>query len=84
MIFFTSLVATTSYVAFGNLLFDYSLYFFSLGIIATTVGQLAGTLMQLMINYFCSMIRNYNMIEILINISFLLIEILHFIFAAIW
>ena len=40
MIFFTSIAATTSYIAFGALVFDYGIYLFILGLIATAFGQI--------------------------------------------
>jgi uncharacterized membrane protein YfcA len=39
MIMFTSLAGTTMYIAFGTLLWDYGLFFFTLGLAATCVGQ---------------------------------------------
>ena len=40
MIFFTSIAATTSYIAFGTLVYDYGIYLFILGLIATAFGQI--------------------------------------------
>lgn len=40
MIFFTSIAATTSYIAFGTLKFDYGYYLFCFGLVATAVGQI--------------------------------------------
>ena len=42
MIFFTSLTATTSYFAFGHILYAYTAYFFLLGVGATALGQFIG------------------------------------------
>lgn len=39
MIFFTSIAATSSYVAFGILIWDYGWYLFVLGLAATLIGQ---------------------------------------------
>merc|ERR1711871_589410 len=40
MIFFTSIAATTSFMAFGTLRWDYGWFLFCLGLICTAVGQL--------------------------------------------
>jgi len=40
MIFMTAIAATTSFVAFGTLTFDYAFYLFGFGLTATVVGQL--------------------------------------------
>ena len=40
MIFFTSIAATTSFMAFGTLKWDYGWMLFSLGLICTAVGQM--------------------------------------------
>lgn len=39
MIMFTSVAATTMFIAFGTLTWDYAWYFFVIGLLATTVGQ---------------------------------------------
>lgn len=39
MIMFTSVAATTMFIAFGTLTWDYAWYFFFMGLIATVVGQ---------------------------------------------
>lgn len=39
MIMFTSVAATTMFIAFGTLTWDYAWYFFVLGLVATVVGQ---------------------------------------------
>jgi uncharacterized membrane protein YfcA len=39
MIMFTSIAATTMFIAFGTLTWDYAWYFFILGLAATVVGQ---------------------------------------------
>lgn len=39
MIFFTSIAATTIFIAFGMLQFDYAVYFAVVGFIATAIGQ---------------------------------------------
>ena len=39
MIFFTAVVATTSFIAFGILIWDYAWMFFFLGLISTAIGQ---------------------------------------------
>ena len=40
MIFMTSISATTSYMAFGTLTYDYAYFLFFFGLVATAVGQL--------------------------------------------
>lgn len=40
MIFMTSVSATTSYMAFGTLTYDYAYFLFCFGLVATAVGQL--------------------------------------------
>jgi uncharacterized membrane protein YfcA len=40
MIFMTSISATTSYMAFGTLTYDYAYFLFCFGLVATAVGQL--------------------------------------------
>jgi len=40
MIFMTSVSATTSYMAFGTLTYDYAYFLFFFGLVATAVGQL--------------------------------------------
>lgn len=40
MILFTSFTATTSFIVFGLMIYDYSLICFSMGFLATLVGQL--------------------------------------------
>ena len=40
MILFTTVSATTTFIAFGTLTFDYGGYLFVLGLVATTIGQL--------------------------------------------
>jgi uncharacterized membrane protein YfcA len=40
MIFMTSISATTSYMAFGTLTYDYAFFLFFFGLVATAVGQL--------------------------------------------
>lgn len=39
MIMFTSVAATTMFIAFGTLQWDYAIYFFIIGLIATIIGQ---------------------------------------------
>lgn len=39
MIMFTSVAATTMFIAFGTLLWDYGLFLFVIGLVATVVGQ---------------------------------------------
>jgi uncharacterized membrane protein YfcA len=40
MIMMTSVAATTSFIAFGSLTYDYGWYLFAFGLVATSVGQL--------------------------------------------
>ena len=40
MILFTTMSATTTFIAFGTLTFDYAIYLFFFGLVATTIGQL--------------------------------------------
>lgn len=40
MILFTTMSATTTFIAFGTLTFDYAAYLFCFGLVATTIGQL--------------------------------------------
>ena len=39
MIFFTAIVATTSFIAFGTLTWDYAWFLFAFGLVATCVGM---------------------------------------------
>jgi uncharacterized membrane protein YfcA len=39
MIFMTAIAATTSFIAFGTLTFDYGYYLFGFGLVATAIGQ---------------------------------------------
>jgi uncharacterized membrane protein YfcA len=40
MILFTTMSATTTFIAFGTLTFDYAAYLFCIGLVGTTIGQL--------------------------------------------
>lgn len=40
MILFTTMSATTTFIAFGTLTYDYAAYLFCFGMVATTIGQL--------------------------------------------
>lgn len=39
MIFMTAIAATTSFIAFGTLTFDYAYYLFAFGLVSTAIGQ---------------------------------------------
>ena len=57
MITFTSTAATTMFVAFGTLTWDYAAYFFFLGLISTFVGQVG-------LGYFINKYKRYSFITI--------------------
>lgn len=69
MITFTSTAATTMFVAFGTLTWDYAGYFFFLGLISTFVGQVG-------VGYFINKYKRYSFITISIGLVVLISTIL--------
>ena len=69
MIMFTSTAATTMFIAFGTLTWDYAFYLFFIGLTATVVGQIV-------VGYFVHKYKRYSYITISIGLVVLISTVL--------
>ena len=69
MIMFTSVAATTMFIAFGTLIWDYAWFLFVVGLIATTVGQYG-------VGYYVDKYKRYSFISMSIGAVVLMSTIL--------
>ena len=69
MIFFTSVVASSSYIVFGTLTYDYAVYLFCWGLVATAFGQIV-------VGYFINKHKRFSLISLSIGIVVLLSALL--------
>lgn len=69
MIFFTSITASTAFIAFGALTYDYGVYLFVLGLAATAVGQLG-------VGYLVQKYKRFSLISLSIGAAVLVSAVL--------
>lgn len=62
MIFFTSITASTTFIAFGTLTYDYAIYLFVLGLVATAAGQLG-------VGYLVQKYKRFSIISLSIGVA---------------
>jgi uncharacterized membrane protein YfcA len=69
MIMFTSVAATTMFIAFGTLIWDYAWYLFILGLVTTSIGQFG-------VSYLVDKYKRYSYISMSIGAVVLISTIL--------
>ena len=69
MIFFSSITASTSYIAFGTLTYDYAWFLFIWALLATAVGQLG-------VGYLVQKYKRFSLISLSIGAAVLLSTVL--------